>query len=144
MVVCPMWAASGCPRLPTVSRRKRAKGTVVAMGKDRTGLVSHPLKWMLLVVVTGLLALPAVASAAPPPVGGLTQLPGASGCFADTAKAGSCQAANGLFGPESTTVSPDGKFVYVGSYPKDGNGGMGLAVFARDAHTGALTPVSDT
>lgn len=110
----------------------------------RINWISQALRRTLLVAVTGLLLVPAVASAAPPPVGGLTPLPGASGCFAGTATPGSCQAANGIFRPESATVSPDGKFVYVGSYPTDNNGTAGLAVLARDPQTGGLTPVPDT
>ncbi len=110
------------------------------------GRISQALKRMLLVAMGGLLLLPAAASAAPPPVGGLTPLPGASGCFAATATPGSCQAANGLFSPESAIVSPDGKFVYVGSYPAlvqgSNQGTAGLAVLARNPQTGALTPVS--
>lgn len=107
--------------------------------------VAHVLKRMLLVAVAGALLLPAAASAAPPPVGGLTQLPGPAGCFAGTATAGSCQAANGIFMPESATVSPDGKFVYVGSYPasnSNNNSTDGFAAFARNPQTGALTPLS--
>lgn len=102
------------------------------------------VKRLLLVAVAGLLLLPAAASAASQPIGGLTELQGASGCFAGTATPGSCQAANGLFFPESTTVSPDGKFVYVGSYPANGQGTGGLALLARNPQTGALTPVSGT
>ena len=44
---------------------------------------------------------------------------------------GGCTAGRALYGPESVVVSPDGRNVYVGS---DG----GLAVFARDARSGAL------
>jgi 6-phosphogluconolactonase (cycloisomerase 2 family) len=113
------------------------------MGND---WISQALKRMLSVAVAGLLLIPAAASAAPPPVGGLTPLPGASGCFAGTATPGSCQAANGIFSPESATVSPDGKFVYVGSYPAtvqgSNQGTAGLAVLARNPQTGALTPIS--
>jgi hypothetical protein len=110
------------------------------MGSD---WISKALGRVLVVAVTGLL-LPAAASAAPPPVGGLRPLPGASGCFAGTATPGSCQSANGILRPESGTVSPDGKFVYVGSYPTSNNGTAGLAAFARNPQTGALTPLSDT
>ncbi len=104
-----------------------------------------------MLVGVGLLLLPAVAtatataSAAPPPIGGLTQLPGTLGCFSTAGSsqdgAGTCQVARGIEGAESVTVSPDGKFVYVGSYKAYGAGASvpGLAVFSRDPATGQLT-----
>lgn len=98
----------------------------------------------LILSLAALLLFPATAIAAPPPTGGLIQLPGAAGCFAGTARPGSCQVANGLFQPESATVSPDGKFVYVGSYPANNQGPGGLAAFARNPQTGALTPLPGT
>jgi 6-phosphogluconolactonase (cycloisomerase 2 family) len=110
---------------------------MVTMSNARTGWVSQALKRLLLIVVAGLL-LPAAASAAPPALGGLVPLPGTTGCFAATAT-GSCQAANGLFAAESATVSPDGKFVYAGSYEIGGRSTPGLAAFARDPATGRLT-----
>jgi 6-phosphogluconolactonase (cycloisomerase 2 family) len=92
-------------------------------------------KWML--VAAALLAFPAAASAAPPPIGGLTQLPGTAGCVA-TSASGSCQVAYGIYAPESALVSPDGRFVYSGSYPAN-NSTPGLAAFSRDPSTGQLT-----
>jgi 6-phosphogluconolactonase (cycloisomerase 2 family) len=122
--------------------RKRAKKDMVTMSNARTGWVSRALKRLLVIVVAGLL-LPAAASAAPPPLGGLVPLPGATGCFATTAT-GSCQAANGLFGAESATVSPDGKFVYAGSYKIGEHTTPGLAAFERDPATGRLTQLPGT
>lgn len=107
--------------------------------------VAQVLRRLLLVAVAGLLALPAAASAAPPPVGGLTQLPGQLGCFA-TAASASCRLATGINEAESVVVSPDGRFVYVGSYP-DTTGTWrqpSLTVFSRDAATGALTQLPGT
>ncbi len=100
-------------------------------------LVSHALRRMLLVAVAGLLLLPAVASAAPPPVGGLTQLSGPAGCFGSTASA-ACQVGNGISSAEGAVVSPDGRYVYATSNI-DGNRGPGLSVFSRDPGTGQLT-----
>lgn len=103
------------------------------------------LKRMLLVMVAGLLLLPAAASAAPAPIGGLTQLSGTLGCFSTDGSsqegAGTCQVGRGIEGAESVTLSPDGKFVYVGSYQAPGRGTSvaGLAVFSRDPATGQLT-----
>ncbi|MGN6870375.1 MAG: Ig-like domain-containing protein [Solirubrobacteraceae bacterium] len=102
--------------------------------------ISQTLKRMLLVAVAGLLLLPTAASAAAPPVGGLTQLPGRLGCFATVASA-SCQLATGINEAESVVVSPDGRYVYVGSYP-DTPGTWrqpSLTMFSRDPATGELT-----
>jgi 6-phosphogluconolactonase (cycloisomerase 2 family) len=103
------------------------------------------LKRMLLVAVAGLLALPAAASAAPPPVGGLTQLPGQLGCFT-TMPSGSCQLATGIADAESAVVSPDGRYVYVGSYPtiSGTRREASLTAFSRDPATGELTQLSGT
>ena len=44
---------------------------------------------------------------------------------------------------ESAIVSPDGRNVYVGSYPNSGAGlGAGFAIFKRNTKTGALTQLS--
>jgi DNA-binding beta-propeller fold protein YncE len=62
--------------------------------------------------------------------GAIRQLPDTLGCLGPTTRGG-CAAGRALFGPESVVVSPDGRNVYLGS---DG----GLAVFARNARSGAL------
>ena len=55
-----------------------------------------------------------------PPVGGLTELPGTLGCISyngsSEAGASSCQVGRGLAHAESVTLSPDGRFAYVGGY----------------------------
>ena len=102
--------------------------------------VANALKRMLLVAVAGLLLVPAAASAAPPTVGGLTQLPGNLGCFASAASS-ACQIGAGINGPESAVVSPDGRYVYSASYANAG-GRPGLAAFLRDPATGELTQLS--
>ena len=100
---------------------------------------------MLLVVTAGLLLLPAAASAAPPPVGGLTQLPGQLGCFT-TVASGSCQLATGIADAESVVVSPDGRYVYVGSFTSlsGPRREASLTAFSRDPATGELTQLSGT
>jgi DNA-binding beta-propeller fold protein YncE len=62
--------------------------------------------------------------------GALRQLPGSQGCLGPSTRGG-CTAGRALYGPESVAVSPDGHNVYVAS-------SGGLAVFARDARSGAL------
>jgi DNA-binding beta-propeller fold protein YncE len=73
--------------------------------------------------------LPALAT---PP---LIQLPGASGCIAETGLGGSCVDGVALDGASAAVVSPDGRNVYVVS-------AVSHAVVAFDRHhvTGALTP----
>jgi len=99
------------------------------------------LKRMLLVVAGGLLLFPALASAAPPPIGGITELPGTLACASvngsSEAGPGTCQTARGIAKAESVTISPDGKFAYVGSYA-DATA-PGLTAFSRDPATGTLT-----
>ena len=91
--------------------------------------------------------LTSAAYAAHQPLGALTQLSGMSGCFtADGASedgAGTCAQARGMAETESAVVSPDGRSVYVGSYPNsDQSLGAGWAIFARNASTGALHQLS--
>jgi 6-phosphogluconolactonase (cycloisomerase 2 family) len=103
------------------------------------------LRRMLLVVIAGLLVLPAAASAAPPPAGGLTQLPGQLGCFT-TVASGSCQLATGIADAESLVVSPDGSYVYVGSFRtiSGTRREASLTAFSRDPATGELTQLPGT
>ena len=76
-----------------------------------------------------------------PPVGGLTELPGTLGCISyngsSEAGANSCQAGRGLAHAESVTLSPDGRFAYVGSY--SGSTPPSLTAFFRNPTTGVLT-----
>jgi len=112
----------------------------MAIGKDRTSW-ARALRRASLAVFVGLLLLPAAASAAAPPIGGLTELSGTNACVSSTgsseAGANSCQVGRGLAHAESVTVSPDGRFVYVGSYA--GSTGPSLTAFSRNPTTGALT-----
>jgi DNA-binding beta-propeller fold protein YncE len=68
-----------------------------------------------------------------PATGALTQKAGAEGCFAASGKDG-CAKEAVLTGAREAVVSPDGRDVYV-STP------AGVAIYARDTTTGALTPL---
>ena len=70
--------------------------------------------------------------------GRLTQLKGGQGCLSGS-KASGCASGRALKGPDVVRVSPDGRNVYVGSFL-----GNALAVFTRDATTGALKQPSGT
>ncbi len=70
--------------------------------------------------------------------GALTQLAPGRGCIASAAMTG-CSTGRGLGGPDVVTVSPDGTSVYVGAFT-----GNAVAVFARNASTGALTQPAGT
>ncbi len=104
------------------------------------------LAMVLSVVVLGLCAAASTASAFP--LGALTQLPGKAGCVSgdgsSDAGANTCALGRELVGPESVTLSPDGKFVYVGSYANNGSSTItpGLAVFSRNPVTGQVTQLS--
>jgi DNA-binding beta-propeller fold protein YncE len=65
--------------------------------------------------------------------GRLTQPRGSDGCVA-VKGAEACASANGLNGPNSVAISPDGRDVYATS-----RGSNSIAIFRRDPSTGALT-----
>jgi DNA-binding beta-propeller fold protein YncE len=69
-----------------------------------------------------------------PATGALTQKPGSAGCISEDGSGGACQNGTGLNGADSVAVSADGKNVYAVSPSSSA-----LAVFDRDAATGALT-----
>ena len=69
--------------------------------------------------------------------GALTQLTGPSGCVSLTGSGGSCAKGRALDTASAVTVSPDGRNVYVASFFSDG-----IASFARDPRTGALTQLA--
>jgi fibronectin-binding autotransporter adhesin len=71
--------------------------------------------------------------------GALTQAKGPSGCVSGRARTTGCGAARALDGPDVVAVSPDGGNVYVGSFL-----GNAIAVFDRDASSGALRQSSDS
>jgi DNA-binding beta-propeller fold protein YncE len=66
--------------------------------------------------------------------GVLTQLPEPQGCISQSGNDGHCTKGRALDGAASVVVSRDGRFAYVGSEISEG-----IAVFARNAETGALT-----
>jgi 6-phosphogluconolactonase (cycloisomerase 2 family) len=70
--------------------------------------------------------------------GTLTQLAGSVGCVSETG-AGGCADGTGLDRSRSVTVSPDGKSVYVAAEGTDG-----VAIFSRNATTGAITQLAGT
>jgi hypothetical protein len=81
------------------------------------------------------------------PLGALTQLSGKAGCFtyngASEDGANTCGQARGMAETESAVISPDGRNVYVGSYPNSGKSlGAGWAIFSRNTSTGALKQLS--
>jgi hypothetical protein len=89
---------------------------------------------LALVLASGALASgPGPAAAAT--TGGLRQLAGAAGCIVDEASPpAGCVDVRGMTDVRQIAISPDGKNVYVTS-----RGRGALAVFDRDASTGALT-----
>ncbi|GAB1646531.1 hypothetical protein KRMM14A1259_69540 [Krasilnikovia sp. MM14-A1259] len=62
-----------------------------------------------------------------------------AGCFSNDGS-GSCTAATGIVNGKSAVVSPDGKHVYVGTVSDATN--SGIAMFSRNATTGALTQLA--
>jgi 6-phosphogluconolactonase (cycloisomerase 2 family) len=101
---------------------------------------------VIAVSVLAALVTTASAAAVPPPLGALTQMPGTLGCFSTTGASqvgpGTCQVGREIIGPESAVVSPDGRFLYVGSYQSNTPYQAGLAVFSRDPVTGVLTELT--
>ena len=72
-----------------------------------------------------------------PATGALTQLAGTAGCVSETGANG-CADVYGLATVSDVAVSPDGRHVYTTMAGADGV----LAVFSRDASTGALTQLA--
>ena len=71
--------------------------------------------------------------------GALAQKSGLEACISETGSGGTCTDGVALNAAYSVTVSPDGKSAYVASLSSDA-----VAVFDRNAATGALTQKSDT
>jgi 6-phosphogluconolactonase (cycloisomerase 2 family) len=69
--------------------------------------------------------------------GVLTQLSGFAGCVSDNGTGGRCVDGTGLLGARGVTVSRDGQHLYVASENNNA-----VAIFARNAVTGALTQLS--
>lgn len=94
-------------------------------------------KSIALAAAIGALSLTQTATA--DVVGELAQLPGTAGCYsldgASDAGIGTCTDVRDVDGVSEMIISPDGRSAYTASY----NGARGLAAFARDPGTGALT-----
>jgi DNA-binding beta-propeller fold protein YncE len=71
--------------------------------------------------------------------GALTQLPSPQGCTTRTGDGGLCATGRGIDVPLSLAVTPDGRHVYVASSQRDPVSISSLALFSRNAATGALT-----
>jgi DNA-binding beta-propeller fold protein YncE len=100
----------------------------------------------LAALVAAAALLPAIALAAKPRPGTLTQLQGKQGCIVDrSSKPGTCAVGRGLkgagpfMGSEAVAVSPDGRNVYVASFGSDA-----IATFFRNPKSGALTQPKGT
>jgi DNA-binding beta-propeller fold protein YncE len=79
------------------------------------------------------------SAAAPPPVGGLTQLTGQAGCVTAVGGNAACAQAAGVDGASSAVISPDGRNLYLASYKVGST--EALATFSRDPVSGAVTPL---
>ncbi len=69
-----------------------------------------------------------------PSSGSLSRAPGRAGCFSTDGSDGACTKTPDLDFPSGLTLSPDGRTVYVAAQAS-----AAIAVFDRDATTGALT-----
>src|SRR5262249_44149075 len=80
------------------------------------------------------------ASAVPPPIGGLTQLPGIAACIADDSFGGACFDGNGLAGDgyHTLALSPDGRNAYVAAHDSGA-----LGILSSAPATGALSQPAD-
>jgi DNA-binding beta-propeller fold protein YncE len=101
---------------------------------------ARPVVSLALLTASALALILVAPAAAAPAQLSLTQLKGERGCLVDrSARAGSCGTARALkgagpfMGSNAVAVSPDGRNVYVAASRSDA-----IAVFARDAKTGAL------
>jgi 6-phosphogluconolactonase (cycloisomerase 2 family) len=72
-------------------------------------------------------------------MGAIAQLAGTDGCVSDSGTGGACADGTALVGPRAVAVSPDGKNFYFPS-----SFAAAIAVFARDATTGALRQLAGT
>lgn len=74
-----------------------------------------------------------------PSTGGITQLAGTAGCVTESGTAGQCTVGRALLGAREVALPANAKHVYVAAPGSDA-----VAVFARDAATGALTQLAGT
>jgi DNA-binding beta-propeller fold protein YncE len=71
--------------------------------------------------------------------GAVAQLPPPTGCTTRTGDGQLCAMGRGLDAPLGLAITPDGEHVYVASFQSDPVSISAIALFARDATTGALT-----
>jgi 6-phosphogluconolactonase (cycloisomerase 2 family) len=101
---------------------------------------------LALVAALASVGLAAARADAALPEGGLTQLPGLTGCLTTTGLSedgpGTCSAVPSLTAPESVAISPGGTNLYVGSYDSSTPTlPSTMTIFARNPATGAVTPL---
>src|SRR5437016_337710 len=89
----------------------------------------------VLVLLIGALALAAPAGAAPPPVGGLSPVPG--GCVTAAAVAG-CGTDTAIADVQEVAVSPTAHVVYLLTGSNAPSGSTALLAYALDPATGKL------
>jgi sugar lactone lactonase YvrE len=110
-------------------------------GWERSGLSVISRMAAIALALVCCLALAGRASATPPPpIGGVTQLSGITGCVTIVGGGATCTPARGVDGASSAILSPDGRNLYVDSYRLSAQ--EGLAVFSRDPSTGGLTQLA--
>jgi 6-phosphogluconolactonase (cycloisomerase 2 family) len=103
----------------------------------------------LLALLTAVLCIAAANADAALPLGQLTQLPGTAGCFtyngASEDGAGTCSIGVAVAAGDSPVISPDGKNLYLGSYPGTSpTRPASIAVFSRDISSGQLSQLPGT
>ena len=101
------------------------------------GLTNAGIQIVVMAVTVALgsfLVDPAMAAS----TGALIQPPGTAGCASEDGTGGNCADGRALGSPETVTVSPDGRHVYVASYSSHA-----VTVFSRDIATGTLVQSSD-
>ena len=111
----------------------------MVVGRRALGWTAAAVLAMSVVTLVASSALGAPAK----PLGALAQLSGKTGCVTHDGTsedgANTCGKARGMAETESAVVSPDGRNVYVGSYPDNGDSlGAGFAIFKRNKSTGTL------
>jgi hypothetical protein len=73
-----------------------------------------------------------------PATGALTPKAGPTGCISNDGSGGACTVGRGLGSADAIAISPDGAFVYVGTWSNT------IAVFSRNQSTGLLTQLAGT
>lgn len=104
----------------------------------------------LILAAVGFALLAPGSAQAKGPLGALTQLAGSAGCVSfsgvDGIGGSTCATGTEVIRPDAPAVSPDGGSLYVGIYGtgESGKGPEGLAIFARNQSTGAISQLPGT